>query len=145
MTSATPQETIYFVYPKLDEIRTVFDIDDPPPVDELTEYLFGGRRNWVVRTYIELLRRGYPVRLVDDFPRGAICVVHVDDICTWDFAYSSYLVVVRADRPPVYLCEYSIVQTPVLASSSRTHYLTYWPQSGLTPRDLNRGSRVERI
>lgn len=136
---------VNFVYPPLDEARNAIDLNALPDPDDICDELLGGRLNWIVRTYLQLRRAGHEVRLVDHFVPGEICVAHVDHVSTWDFPYDSYLVVIRADRPPVCVCEHSIVQSPVLLGPKRTHYVPYWPQPGLLPRDPSRGDRIERV
>jgi hypothetical protein len=123
------------------------DADPPPSPAELREEIaaLGGLGGWIVQTYLQLKRRGHDVRIVSDFVRGAICVVHFAQLRIRDLTFDCYVVAVRADRPPVWICEERIVQNPEIAPGPRDHYVPYWPQPGLVPRDPARGCAVRRV
>ena len=109
----------------------------------------GGRNSWIAQTFLRLrpflVQRGFAVRASDDFVTDAICVVHRDDAN--DFAsggHRSHLVVVRADRPPVYACDHVISQN-ALGIAQGEHFIPLWPQPGIRRRDAARGNHVERL
>ena len=142
MTSSRPP--IYFVYP-YDVADPAFDFNSPPALDELAHLVNLGPANWVLQTYVALKHFGWDVFLVDRFVSGAICVAHIDDVSTWDFPFNSYLVVVRADRPPVLNADHVIVQNPYQVAGACTHFVPHWPQPGIQPRDKGRESVIRRI
>ena len=122
---------------------------DASDIARLPHRFVGGRNSWIAQTYVRLRRaleaRGWKVRVGARFVPGAIAIVHRDDAN--DFlgnAHASFLVVVRADRPPVRACDFALVQNE-LSLSPLERFLPLWPQPGLLPRAAERGTRVERL
>lgn len=138
---------ITFVYRDLAAWRDVVDADPPPHPDALAPRIaaVGGFAGWILQTWLQLRRRGHDVRVSPALVRDAICVVHCGELGVRDLPVHSYVVAIRPDRGPVHLCEQRVVQNPVLATGPRDHYVPYWPQPGLRPRDPARGARLERI
>jgi hypothetical protein len=135
---------VVFIQPNLTAWRDVMD-GDPPLPGEVHHRFVRGADAWTLVTYLVLKARGQPVELSEKMVPGAICVAHFDYIQRRAMPYQSYIVAVRADRGPVYVCERQIVQSPILVKSPRDHYLPYWPQPGLLARDPARGARLERV
>lgn len=110
----------------------------------------GGVNNWVVQTY---LRLAHPLRdagmrptIGDLFVPGCLNIAHRDSLNRLTAPYHrSYVVGIRADRPPLHSCQWEVAQNAVEPPRERTRYLPLWPQPGLIARDAARGTRIERI
>lgn len=109
----------------------------------------GGRNSWIAQGYLRLRKalesRGHRVRLSDRPVPGTICFAHRDDVDRFRTrAHASFLVVVRADRAPVFACDFAITQNG-LSPREHERFVPLWPQPGLCHRDADRPSRVRRI
>lgn len=107
-----------------------------------------GVQVWVGQTYLRLLTAGYAVKLTSTPPETGVVVVHADHAATL-FAKRSLLsnltvVVVRADRPAQHYSDFEVVQN-MHTAGGRAHYIQHWPQPGLIPRAIARGSTVQNI
>ena len=105
---------------------------------------------WIVQTYLHVRDRlaadGWSVRLSDRFEPGAICVAHWDELHRLRLrAPRSYIVGVRADRPPLLVADWVVRQNTLLADDDHQVGMPNWPQPGIRPRDPSRGDRVRRI
>lgn len=58
-----------------------------------------------------------PVELSRDFVPGAACVPHYDGVGPSSGLFRSYVISIRADRDPTFLCEAEIVQNPAAAAA----------------------------
>lgn len=110
----------------------------------------GGINNWVVQTYLHLRESlrdaGMRPTIGERFVSACINVAHRDSLNRLTAPYHrSYIVGVRADRPPLHACQWEVVQNTLEPPKARTRYLPLWPQPGLVPRDESRGARIERI
>ncbi len=127
------------------------DIDalDESDIARAPQRFVGGRNSWIAQSYVRLrraiARRGWHATAGPDFPAGAICIAHRDDVNGFaSGAHASFLVVVRADRAPVDACDVAIVQNG-LGPERHERFVPLWPQPGLIARDAARGARIERI
>ena len=105
---------------------------------------------WIVQTYLHvrdaLAADGWTVRLSDRFVPGAICVAHWDELHRLRLvAPRSYVVGVRADRPPLLVADWVVRQNTLLPDDDGHVGIPNWPQPGIRPRDPARGDRVRRI
>ncbi len=110
----------------------------------------GGVNNWIIQTFLHLrpslIVAGITPTIGETFVNGCVNVAHRDCLNRLLVPYHrSYIVGVRADRPPVHLCDREIVQNDLEPTSERTHFLPFWPQAGLIPRHRSRGSRLQRM
>jgi hypothetical protein len=110
----------------------------------------GGVNNWIIQTFLRLrpslVSSGITPTIGETFVNGCVNVAHRDCLNRLLVPYHrSYIVGVRADRPPVHLCDWEIVQNDLEPPSERTHFLPFWPQAGLMPRHRSRGSRLQRM
>ena len=141
---------IHFVVKKLHEQWPDIMLLDDRDIASQAHRFRGGINNWVVQSYLQLkeplARAGIRARIREDFMAGAICIAHSDHLnCFSDFCEKSYIVAVRADRPPVQIGRRHIVQNLLDGRDECDRYLPLWPQPGLIPRDGRRGDRIERI
>ena len=136
---------ITFVHLDADLWTEVAQADPPPLPGDVHARFNTGEDAWVLITYLVLKHRGHDVRLSKHFVPEQLCIAHYNHIRWRSFAYQSFVVAIRADRGPVYISEHRIVQSPGLADGRRDHFVPYWPQPGLLPRDSGRADRVERI
>ena len=105
---------------------------------------------WIVQTYLHvrdaLAADGWTVSLADRFEPGAICVAHWDELHRprWR-APLSYLIGVRADRPPMLVADKVVRQNTLVADDGGQVGIPLWPQPGIRPRRPERGNEVRRI
>lgn len=127
----------------------VADLTDDD-VDAQAARFRGGVNNWIVQTFLRLreslLAIGITPTLGEALARDCVNVAHRDSLNRLFVPYyRSFVVGVRADRPPVHLCDLEIVQNPLGEMGPRTQFVNFWPQPGLVPRDPARGLRIERM
>lgn len=122
---------------------------DERDIDALHERFVGGRNSWVAQTFVRLRpalqARGWRATAGAGFLPGAINIVHRDDANRFNpQAAESFLVVIRADRPPVHACDIAIAQNALDLRANERH-VPLWPQPGLTQRHPGRGVRLESL
>lgn len=109
-----------------------------------------GVDTWIVQTYLHvrdaLRGDGWRVSLESDFVPGAIAVAHWDELHRFNGrAPLSYLIGVRADRPPLLVADTIIRQNGLEPESPSSANFPMWPQPGIIPRDGNRGDSFEHV
>lgn len=144
---SAPSAPVVFVCRSMERYRPLFDGVTLPEADAIAGMLEDGKGNeiWIIQTWLELRRRGWPVTLTDRFVPGTVCVAHYDDIALKEFPSDCFIVGVRADRPALPVAAVRIVQNPAGQHSRRDVFVPHWPQPGLIARDPARGTRVERV
>jgi hypothetical protein len=122
---------------------------DESDIERAPRRFVGGRNSWIAQTFLRLRHsldeRGWKVTAGPHVEPGAITVVHRDDAN--DFLarrHETFLVVVRADRPPVVACDLAIVQNGI-SPNGNERFVPLWPQPGLVGRERSRGAGIERI
>lgn len=137
---------VVFVNRQLSEWTEFLARSELPSAADFGALPLDGRGCWIVRTYVELRRRGHEVSISDQFPADRIAIVHYDDIAfAGNAARDSYVVAVRADRPRLMQCEHQLVQSPACVQGAMDHFVPLWSQAGMLPRESDRGDRVENI
>ena len=134
---------IYFYIPQ-DELPD----NIPETMDSYWQWLGvkRGMYNWTLQTYLRLKENGFPCQLIGKLPESGIVVAH------WDFLPENLkpepkilLVCIQADRARHRYAQIHLVQNPqeeMLVRSVKfweSHYIPYWPQPGLIPRNSQRG------
>jgi len=110
----------------------------------------GGPQNWIVQTYLQLrepLRRaGLAASISEHFHPDAINIAHRDSLNRLWFPYARYYIVgVRADRSPIKVSDWELLQNKAQIPDERQRYIPFWPQPGLLPREDTRGHQISRI
>ncbi|NCQ86607.1 MAG: glycosyltransferase family 1 protein [Microcystis aeruginosa W13-18] len=144
---------IYFVIRKIPEKlkKLLSENQALPPVEEfMGSYIYRntmstGEASWIVQTFLWMKQAELNVFLVEEPVANAICVAHCDLIRERFFAPNSFVVGIRADRPPLKMCEIEVVQNPKNLRHPNSVYINHWPQFQLLPRDSTRENRLERI
>jgi hypothetical protein len=136
---------VYFVIKAAERWREFMNDSLPPSADDLYEKMLDGNDTWSAQTYIQLRRRGLDVHLSDHYPKGQICVTSYDDLAIKDFPYNSYVVACRHDRARPEICEQRIVQNLLNVQDSTDHFVPYWPQPHLHPREAARGTNIQTL
>lgn len=118
-------------------------------IDRAPHRFQGGRNSWIAQGYVRLKasleRRGHHVRVASRIPDEGIAIVHRDDANDWRAGRSgAFLVVVRADRAPVFACDLAIAQNGT-ALRRGERFVPLWPQPGLEARDESRGASLARL
>lgn len=125
-----------------------------PPVsdwDDPNLWPLGGRYNHTIQTYLRLKTTGFPCQIVDDIPDEGVLIAHYDLLPKHQKLLKPKLVVVciKAEREPHPYAQFHIVQNPgeelSLNSCWNPHYIPFWPQRGLIPRDAKRGDQFENV
>ncbi|MBD3882077.1 hypothetical protein IFO70_09935 [Phormidium tenue FACHB-886] len=146
--------TIFFIFPNIPEpIQTLLATNQPLPAPEVLasqvapehQTAKAGQWCWILQTFLYMQQAGLDVALVEEPVAGAICVAHFDTTKNKVWAPDAFVIGIRADRPPLRMCEVEIVQNPENLRGNQRFLVKHWPQPGLIPRDAARGDRVERI
>lgn len=128
------------------------DIDSLSQIDPDRDWkiLKKGQR-WIVQTYLRLKKIGMPVFISKEIPLDGIVIFHKRN--TKELANEIILkkrnhlilVGVRSDKSQLNLADFELVQNDRWEDNKRIFYIPYWPQPGLIKRNLERGTKVERI
>lgn len=152
MFSDSTTTPIYFVVRKIPDLlrNLLAEKQILPPVEEFMQsYIYQntistGEAGWIVQTFLWMKQLGLNVALVEQPVENAICIAHCDAIRDRVFDPHSFVVGIRGDRPPLYMCELELVQNPKNLRKNSVH-INYWPQFKLLHRDPGRRNRIERI
>ncbi|MEQ8757972.1 MAG: hypothetical protein RID09_31250 [Coleofasciculus sp. G1-WW12-02] len=136
---------VYFISKNIQVWQDVMESPHPPPVEQIIDRFRDGNDSWSVQTYVQLKRRGLNVHLVPRYIPGQICVTSYDHLGLRDYPFHSYVVACQHDRGRPEICEQRIVQNRLNVIDSTDHFIPFWPQVALKPRDRCRGSKVETI
>jgi len=110
----------------------------------------GGVNNWILQSYLRLrpslAAAGVATSIGESLRDDSVNIAHRDTLNRAFVDYGRYCIVgVRADRPPLRVCDWEIVQNRLARPADGRFYIPFWPQPGLRPRAAARGDRVERI
>ena len=106
-----------------------------------------GPFSWTLQTYYRLLGSGAPVELVGEIPESGVVVGHVN-LLPSRIPDRVFAVCIKPDKPTfhggalIHVVQNSTEKGPFLWD---IHYLQYWPQPSLIPRDPDRGATVENV
>ena len=144
------QPQIHFVARSLRTWWPDIESLDEPAIGRHAKRFRGGVNNWIVQSHIRLREPLGDARVTatigERFVPGCINVAHRDSLNRLVAPYHrSYIVGIRADRPPLIGCQWEIAQNALDPPRPRTRYLPFWPQPGLIARDAARGARIERV
>lgn len=118
--------------------------------DQEPQRLVLGEHYWIVLTCARLRAAGMAVQLDNRLPDAGVVVFYAGDKrAVWrrqrEGRSRALLVAVRSDRSPVGLADVEIVQNAASADGSRSLHIPHWPQPGLVPRDLARGTTLRTV
>ncbi|HZQ63304.1 MAG TPA: glycosyltransferase [Casimicrobiaceae bacterium] len=142
--------TVHFVARDLDrswrDLAALHETD----VDRQPLRFRGGNNSWIVQSYLRLaepLRAlGLRATIGPSLAQDAINVAHRDALSRVSMNYRRHFVVgVRADRPPIRVARWEIVQNLLARPAARRRYIPLWPQPGLRARHPQRGNAIVRI
>jgi len=119
-------------------------------IDRYPERFRGGVNNWIVQSYLHLrealARQGHESSIGETWCDDAVNIAHRDSLSRMSAAYARHRIVgIRADRPPVRVAQWEIVQNRLAATGAHRRYVPLWPQPGLTRRAPSRGATIRRI
>lgn len=122
-----------------------------------------GTWNWTVQTHQKLVEAGFPCQLAGEIPSEGIIVAH-SRLFDESFVPNSrqLLVCIEADRGRHAFAQLHVQQNPggaraanekpslqferqIIEFPASNHFIHYWPQPDLRPRDRARGDRFERV
>jgi len=111
-----------------------------------------GDYGWTVQTYLYLKGRGLNCELTSDLPMEGIVFSHrpllSDD---WQPSPKLLIVCIQGDRKRHPYAQLHVVQNHLQEVPQgglglwESHWIPYWPQPGLIPRDPERGDRFENV
>jgi hypothetical protein len=141
---------VHFVARYLDRLWPDLACLTAADVDAQADRFQGGVNNWVVQTYLHvrerLAQQGISTSIGERFMPNAVCVAHRDCLNNFfDSSFRSFVVGVRADRPPLHNCNITIVQNHLGLDGDDTVFMPFWPQPGLVPREPGRGSMIQKL
>jgi len=144
---------IYFYLPQEDFPREI-----PESADQ---YWVGFRKGiycWTLQTYLHLKNQGFPCYLTSTIPDSGIILAHWDSLPATLMPSSQQLIVCfQADRARHPYAQVHIVQNPEGLNrnlmvwgdryllAGHDYFMPLWPQPGLIPRSVERGSRFENL
>ena len=142
---------IYFYIPKSKWLA-----DMPQSADDYWLHWGYGVYCWTLQTYLRLQANGFPCQLVDTFPEQGIIFAFRKSLPNDLLPNSkSLLVCLLGDKGRHPYAQIHIVQNPQLIKPrvfgdrylcpGDNFYLPLWTQTGLIPRDSQRGNRLENI
>lgn len=123
----------------------------------------GGNARWTLQTWMWMRSRGLDCELVSRVPDSGIVVAHTRHLPKRILPRRGrFLVCIEADRGRRPFCQLHVQQNPegtVIANRrlaarldrriarlpASNHFMYYWPQPGLVPRDAGRGERFENV
>ncbi|MEL7089483.1 MAG: glycosyltransferase, partial [Planctomycetota bacterium] len=86
----------------------------------------------------------YAVELVRELQPGKINFTHYDFLRKLGPQLDGFIVAARADRAPVGLCDFQVVQSPANAAGPNAAFIAHWPVTDMQPRDPERGADLTR-
>jgi hypothetical protein len=112
-----------------------------------------GRYSWTLKTFLYLKQHGLTVNLTHALPRHGIVIAHRDFLenLSETAVQGILLVCIKADREALDKADIHIVQNAAdpIGSSSESggsaHFIHYWPQDPILPRDHERGTKVRNV
>lgn len=123
---------------------------DETSINLQAERFRGGVNNWVIQTYLHLKdpleQAGIRATIGESPEQLAINISHRD--CLRQFSGRTryfYTVGIRADRPPIQVCDWEVLQNNLHPVHGRQRHLPFWPQPGLVVRKPERANRIERM
>lgn len=108
-----------------------------------------GERAWVLQTYLRLKSAGFAATLRDTWPQQGLLVFDSRQRHTLQrmahIANGVTLVGCRRDVGEALIADFEVLQNGCFADGTYRHFIPHWPQPGLIPRSVARGSSVKRI
>ncbi len=111
-----------------------------------------GRYNWTLQTYLHLKHNGFPCQLIGTIPTEGIVLAHRDFLPDNLQPTPKLLIIcLQADKEHHPYAQVHVIQNPHHYMTRRwsylweTYYMPHWPQSGLIPRDSQRGDKFENV
>lgn len=112
----------------------------------------GGGCVWTLQTYLYLNDYGFPCKLVETMPDEGIVLSHRDYLeNSFQPSAKLLLVCLRADVDRHPYAQLHVVQNPYQSIPKRfmtlweSHFIPFWPQPSIIPRDPKRGDTFENI
>ena len=119
-------------------------------VDRYAARFRGGPHNWIVQTYLQLREplqhAGLAVSISERFCANAVNIAHRDSLSRLWIPYARYYIIgVRADRAPIRVSDWELVQNRLQPSAPHRRYLPLWPQPGLLAREPTRANQIRCV
>lgn len=137
---------VYFITTpsRLKSWKNKMDLNNPPNPNKIPKLFMPVLETWILQTYIFLKRKGCNIYLIDEPKKNAINITlfnHFKENAPLDY----YIVMLRTDEPPKKIAEKVLVQNKHLVKNKKTHFINFWPQPGLIPRDKKRKNKIKNI
>ena len=114
-------------------------------------FIFMGKFDWTLQTYLHLKDRGFPCMLATVPPREGIVIAHRDFMNDIPKPNSSTLCIcLKSDRTPHPFAQIHIIQNPKdrvegIQEQMSSYFIPHWVQPALQPRRNERGEVFENI
>lgn len=123
----------------------------------------GGHSVWTIQTFLRLREIGVQCELTKVLPDAGIVIAHTRNLRKRILpGRHRFIVVIEADRGRRPYCQFHVQQNPmgmeqansllqarldrlITGFQASNHFIPYWPQPGLIPRNPDRGDRLENI
>jgi hypothetical protein len=136
--------SIYFFVPETEDVEFLRGLD--PDVD--WQLMKRGSQRWIVQTYARLRAAGLDCEFGSAVPGTGTVVFHNGhkNALRRRLPYGADLTLVgiRGDRREALIADFEVLQNGLYADGRTRHFVPYWPQPGLAPRDPARGDHVTR-
>lgn len=137
--------TIHFIHPRAEQWREWVSREPLRSPHDEPQRFRSARDHATSQIFVHLLRRGHDVRISEHFVPGEVCVVHTDDLALREPLYDSFIVVIQNDRCSPKVGNLCVTCSRRSLRRSRDHFMPFYAQTGLLPRDPARGTRIERL
>jgi hypothetical protein len=138
---------VYFVVRHLNRWADVLRGDDQVPLalDDEPDRVVTHEDLTMLQTYVNLRRSGLAVRLVERPKEEALNVVSSIDLQISDHTSQAFILAFRGDWARPELADMTLTMNAAIATRRHEHYMPHWIQTGLLPRDPERGTRLENL
>jgi Glycosyl transferases group 1 len=145
-TSKFPED-VYFVAPDLRRLwPELGHPDDRIEIGQVDPWrLTTNESTWIVSTYLRLKKHGLNVKITDRLVPDAINICTAEDVIYTPNSHLAFIVPAQGDRGNFGWGDYTLVQSPLHATRSRTCLIDLWPQPGLLARDPARGDTIRKV
>lgn len=140
-------QRVYFVCKALGRWADVLRGDDQVPValDDEPDRVVTHEDMTILQTYVNLKRSGVKVRLIERPKPEAFNVVSSLDLQISHHTSQAFIVAFRGDWARPELADLTLTMNGTIATRRTECHMPHWIQTGLLPRDVARGDRLEQV
>lgn len=113
--------------------------------DDYREQIVTNEDCWLVAPFLALRTLYTNVFLTDKIQPGSVCVVSGVDLGVRARSDRCFCIATRSDGHIPELADLRVVQNQAAEETDKDIFIPHWPQPGLIPRDVERGTRIEEL